>query len=393
MKIRDLTGQKFGYLTVIERAENKKEANGRERVAWKCKCVCGKEIISTTSNLLYGNPEKSCGCKRENNRCVKFQDLTGMKFGKLTVMYEDEPHYTSGGNKVIKWVCRCDCGNTISVRAQALKIGNTSSCGCIKSPDITGKRFGKLVAISKSDKRKNNMSWWKCQCDCGKVLDVRLTSLLTGVTKSCGCSRKVGSTFEDLIGKRFNKLLVLERVGTRWHSPYWKCLCDCGNITYVNSSSLKYGATKGCGCGEGQSLRTHGLSSTRLHGIWNGMKCRCYNKNSTSYKYYGARGIGLCDEWKNDFKAFYEWSIINGYKEDLTIDRIDPNGDYEPLNCRWVDMNTQNNNRRDSVIIEYNGKSQTLSQWAKELNINYATLRNRINQLGWSIEKAFTTTV
>ena len=176
----------------------------------------------------------------------KKEDLTGRKFGKLTVLYEDTPVYTSGGHKVVKWVCKCECGNITSVRAGNLRSGNSLSCGCVKSPDITGKRFGKLVALSKSN-NKNNLKYWKCQCDCGNVIDVKLTSLIRGVTKSCGCLRKESKTFQDLKGKKFGKLTVLERVGTKVRSPYWKCQCDCGNIVYTTSGVLKNGKTD-CGC-------------------------------------------------------------------------------------------------------------------------------------------------
>ena len=314
-------------------------------------------------------------------------DLTGKKFGKLTVLHEDTPIHTSGGHSVVRWVCQCDCGNVISVRSGKLRTGNTSSCGCAKSPDITGKRFGKLVVKKKIGKTKDGATLWECECDCGNVTNVRYNSLTGGITKSCGCLKKIGYTFEDLTGKKFNKLTVLERVGTRWRSPLWKCRCDCGNITYVNSSSLKGGTTKGCGCGEGQSLRTHGLSNTRLNKIWDGMKSRCYNKNSTSYKYYGARGIMVCDEWKNDFKAFYDWAINNGYQDGLSIDRINVDGNYEPSNCRWVDSFAQLSNKSTNVYVEYKGKKQTLSQWSRELNIPKSTLGQKLRKNNFDLGK------
>ena len=141
---------------------------------------------------------------------------------------------------------------------------------------------------------------------------------------------------------------------------------------------------------EVQSMRvTHGLSNTRLHGIWGNIIQRCTNPNNQKYYCYGARGVKVCSEWLHDFQAFYDWAMSNGYADNLTIDRIDVNGNYEPSNCRWVDIKSQMNNMRKNVMIEYNGKTQTLAQWADEMNIPYKTLHKRIKD-GWDIEKALT---
>ena len=124
------------------------------------------------------------------------------------------------------------------------------------------------------------------------------------------------------------------------------------------------------------------------------MKTRCCNQKGRRYKDYGGRGIRICDEWKNDFTSFYNWSIANGQKENLTLDRINVNGNYEPSNCRWVDWKKQQNNRRNNFIIEYNKTKHTLQEWSEILPINMSSsiLRYRILN-GWSIEKAFTTPV
>ena len=133
----------------------------------------------------------------------------------------------------------------------------------------------------------------------------------------------------------------------------------------------------------------HGLKKHKLYSVWNSLKLRCYNKNHYAYSSYGARGIKVCEEWKRDFKCFYDWAIKNGYKEGLSIDRINNDGDYEPSNCRFVDMFVQSNNRRSNHLISFEGKTQSLSKWAKEKGINYFTLRDRITKLNWSIEEAF----
>lgn len=132
---------------------------------------------------------------------------------------------------------------------------------------------------------------------------------------------------------------------------------------------------------------------TRLNNIYSHMKARCYNSNGWNYQYYGARGIKVCDEWKNNYQKFKEWAINNGYSNNLTIDRIDVNGDYCPENCRWVTDKEQKNNTRRNHYITYNGKTQSMKQWAEELNISYYVLRSRINRSKWSIEKAFNTPV
>lgn len=132
---------------------------------------------------------------------------------------------------------------------------------------------------------------------------------------------------------------------------------------------------------------------SRLNNIYSGIKARCYNSNLWNYQYYGARGIKMCDEWKNNYQTFKKWALENGYQDNLSIDRIDTNGNYEPNNCRWVTDKEQKNNTRRNHYITYNGKTQSMSKWAEELNISYTVLRSRINRLNWSVEKAFTTPV
>ena len=121
------------------------------------------------------------------------------------------------------------------------------------------------------------------------------------------------------------------------------------------------------------------------------MRERCYDKNSKPFKNYGGRGISICDEWKNDFAAFRDWALANGYREDLSIDRIDVNGNYCPENCRWVSLEDQQKNKRNVPLFTYSGKTHTLPEWSEITGIKYGTLWARIKN-GWSIEKALTTT-
>ena len=135
--------------------------------------------------------------------------------------------------------------------------------------------------------------------------------------------------------------------------------------------------------------KTHGLSDSVLYNRWEHMKDRCYNPNDKRYKDYGGRGITICDEWLNNFESFYEWSINNGFEEHLSIDRIDVNSNYEPSNCRWADIETQCNNRRSNVYIEYNGETKTLKQWCNFLQLNYKKTHDRLYKLKWTVKRSF----
>ena len=131
----------------------------------------------------------------------------------------------------------------------------------------------------------------------------------------------------------------------------------------------------------------HGLRNTRLFSIWANIKTRCTNSNSTFYNRYGGRGITICDEWKDNFKAFYDWAMANGYQDNLTIDRIDNNGNYEPNNCRWVTVKDQARNKTNNHLYTINNETKALSVWCEQFNINYKTVRDRLKR-GWNIKKA-----
>lgn len=193
----------------------------------------------------------------------------------------------------------------------------------------------------------------------------------------------------DLIGNRFGSLTVIERkCSDEKGQSLWLCRCDCGTEKIVRGHDLK-GGTKSCGCSRryNTGLYKHGLSRTRIHRVWRSIIDRCYNENNADYKHYGARGIIVCVEWKNDFMEFYRWSLANGYQEKLTIDRIDTNSGYFPENCRWVSMDVQANNRRNNKLFTLNGKTQTLAQWSKETGVKYGDIQNRLNY-GYSFEEA-----
>ena len=133
----------------------------------------------------------------------------------------------------------------------------------------------------------------------------------------------------------------------------------------------------------------HGMTKTRLHNIWVSMKERCNVPSVNCYKYYGGRGIKVCEEWKHSFESFRDWALANGYTDTLTIDRIDVNGNYEPSNCRWITLKEQGSNKTNNHFITYNGVTKTLQQWADEIGIHHVTLLERIERWG-SVEEALT---
>lgn len=224
----------------------------------------------------------------------RYKDITGMRFGKLTAIeYVGKDAYNNA-----LWKCKCDCGNETVTRGSALRKGEVKSCGCLHAPNLSGQRFGRLIALEMvgADERRHNL--WKCQCDCGEQVIVTATSLITGHTKSCGCLMR------ETVSKQFTK---------------------------------------------------HGESKSRLHTVWMGMINRCEHPSHKGYQYYGGRGIKVCDEWRQSYEAFRDWALANGYDEnaprnECTIDRIDVDGDYEPSNCRWADAKTQANNQRPRKI-------------------------------------------
>ena len=154
----------------------------------------------------------------------------------------------------------------------------------------------------------------------------------------------------DLRGQRFGRLTVVDQLPAINKRTMWLCKCDCGNEASVDAQNLHTGHTQSCGCLRRERLSkastTHGKRNTRLYSIWNHMKTRCRTKSYHAFRHYGGRGIRVCDEWLNDFQAFYDWAMANGYRDDLSIDRIDSDGNYSPDNCRWSTMAEQNKNKR-----------------------------------------------
>lgn len=198
---------------------------------------------------------------------------------------------------------------------------------------------------------------------------------------------------KDLSGQKFGRLVAIERVEkNKRNNARWLCRCDCGKSVVVDGGNLTRGHTMSCGCLRAENRVKHGLCGTRLCNIWYKIKSRCSDPNNDVYHHYGGRGITICEEWRNDFRTFYEWAMKNGYADNLTIDRIDVNGNYCPENCRWVEFKEQMNNTRRNRFLTFKGETKTVAQWSEELSIKPATLYTRLNK-GWSVEKTLTTPV
>ena len=194
--------------------------------------------------------------------------------------------------------------------------------------------------------------------------------------------------FEDLKGQKFGYWTVVERAENHpaARSAQWLCECECGTKKIIRASALKSGKSKSCGCHKNDYNKIHGGKGTRLYECWRHMRYRCDNKNNQAYEMYGARGIKVCDEWQ-EFGTFRDWALENGYSDNLTLDRIDVNGNYEPSNCRWADAVTQMNNRRSTPHYTVDGRSLTISQWSRETGIPRSTILNRLKR-GMSFEAA-----
>ena len=173
-RINNFTGQRFGKLTVLRPTDERKNGS----VVWECQCDCGNTTFVKSRNLVLGYTQ-SCGC-------LHMKDLTGQRFGRLTVLRPTEQRKY----RQVVWECRCDCGNTVFVRGSSLSNGLTQSCGCLQMKDLTGQRFGKLTVLRPTEQRKYRQVVWECRCDCGNTVFIRGDSLSNGLTQSCGCLKR-----------------------------------------------------------------------------------------------------------------------------------------------------------------------------------------------------------
>lgn len=430
-RLIDITGQRFGKLIAIERANVEKKG----QAVWLCKCDCGNTKIVASSSLRAGKT-MSCGC-------MKTKNIEGRRFGMLVAVKPSD----SQGGRGIKWDCVCDCGGSVSVSVATLIAGGVKSCGCLLNQDVSGQRFGNWMALRRTCYDiKRGGAMFECVCDCGTIKEVPMARLKNGTSKSCGCQSKVkditGQKFGmltaiqfshldsklqawwrfrcdcgnevvrdaanvkkenfshscgcttnliDETGNKYGLLTVIKRVeNDNNKKARWLCECDCGNKAVVNGGNLRSLQTCSCGCLTVKQSRELDFrnKAQRLHRIYAGMKARCFQKSHPTYKNYGARGVSICSEWM-EWDAFKEWAFDNGFQKGLSIERIDNNGNYEPSNCRWIPLNEQMRNTTRTIHCEYDGKHYTsMIGLCEENNFNYNKIRAEKRRNGGDIQAA-----
>jgi len=199
------------------------------------------------------------------------------------------------------------------------------------------------------------------------------------------------------VGDVYGRLTVIGEAAQEDNSNYARCKCSCGKVRDFLIRNITTGKSRSCGCAWREAasnrLKKHGLSwgengkMNRLYKIWLDMKERCYNSKNSSFKRYGGRGVTVCDEWRNDYSAFHEWALRNGYKPGLTIERVNNDGDYCPENCVWADRRAQARNRSTNHILKYRGKNYTLAEASELSGLDHSTLIGRLSR-GWSVKDA-----
>ena len=261
--------------------------------------------------------------------------------------------------------------------------------------DLTGMKFGKLtvVGIDHKEKRKNGSTriYWYCLCDCGNITIIDGEHLKSGNTRSCGCLNHT-PRFEDLTGEIFGRLTVVGvdnrqlRKDGRGFLVYWKCHCECGKEKVVLGADLKSGKTKSCGCYNIEKIiqrsKTHGLSHGKIYNVWRGIKQRCFYPNHKDYKNYGGRGVTMYPAWINDFQSFYDYvsKLPRFGEKGYSLDRINNDGNYEPDNLRWATSKEQSRNTSRNVFVEYEQQKLTLADASAASGVNIETLRNRVQR-------------
>lgn len=261
-----------------------------------------------------------------------FKDLTGQKYNNLLVL-----SYHRKSNGGILWNCKCDCGNNTTASSYELTHSKKKSCGCLirkcrVSLDFVGYENEDIIVIALSDKKSGKEPLWEYKC------------------KHCG---KINSSTKGNIKRN-------------------QATCKCIHYSRVSESESMIGR------------------NTKIYQIWCGMKTRCFNEKDSAYKYYGGRGVTICEEWKNNFELFYNWSLQNGYEDGLSIERKNVNENYCPENCCWIAKEEQARNKTNTLYIEINGEKKRLKEWCKIYNVNYKTVYQKIFKYGKEPIKALT---
>lgn len=331
-----------------------------------------------------------------------YKKRIGQSFGILevsNVTYDSE-------ERIQRWTMKCkECGHERVIRKPKLRDAPTT-CKCQDEkrrnskpnkehiynddPSYQGKTYGIYKVIGFTRNTGNNIRWI-CECvKCGRVANRVPSRLKSGDYPLCVCEFRTRQLKYDAsyIGRKFNRLTI---IGFGKENNFI-CQCECGAIKEIISKTVITGKVKSCGC-LASEISENAVSDSPLYGVWQNMKQRCCNKNDENYKNYGSRGITVCDEWMNDFKAFEEWGIKNGYRPNcgLSLDRIENSGNYEPDNCRFTSVFVQNVNKRPRKgRFEVDGVFKTKKAWCEEYGVWQATVDYRMKKMGMSFKEALT---
>ena len=346
-------------------------------------------------------------------------EYIGKKYGRWTVV---EHLGVIDGRR--KYLCRCDCGNERTLLLNNLKMGCTKSCGCL-SREMTVERN----RTHGGHKTRLYKAWINMKDRCHNSNSTYFKDYGGRGIAVCQEWRNSFEAFRDWAGANgYAEGLSLDRINVDGNYEPNNCRWSTIKEQARNRRSSRYITFSGetltiaawaertgisaktilsrlaAGWSVEKTLTTpvkktsgkrksrSGVAGDRLHRIWSRMKQRCYNNNCAQYNNYGGRGITICDEWRTSYSAFKEWALANGYKDDLSLDRIDVNSGYSPSNCRWATAKEQSRNKRNNRYITFRGVTLSLAEWSERSGLKAMTLYNRIAS-GWSVEKALTTPV